>query len=168
MGAPRFAVGRCCNRILHLRRKTAVAPLCGRIENTLRRRCVVKYVGRSCDSNAKNRQPMIASHVVSLRAQLNNESDPAKRIALQRLLVKELDGLGTTFELLAEVQQVISDCKQRIAELRFLFGNIKVDRRDTSVVRGWLEAQKDTRALHETYSQKLQSKLLAAVLGSAE
>jgi hypothetical protein len=102
---------------------------------------------------------MIASHVVSLRAQLNNESDPAKRIALQRLLVKELDGFGTTFELLAEVQQVISDCKQRIAELRFLFGNIKVDRRDTSVVRGWLEAQKDTRALHETYSQKLQSKL---------
>jgi hypothetical protein len=44
---------------------------------------------------------MIASqNVVSFRAQLNNESDPAKRIALQRLLVKELDRLGTTFELL--------------------------------------------------------------------
>jgi hypothetical protein len=103
---------------------------------------------------------MIAGHyAVRFRAQLNNETDPAKRIALRRLLVKEEDRLGANFELLAEVQQVIIDCKQRIAELRYLVGNMKVDGRDASVVERWLETQKDLRALHETYSRKLQSKL---------
>ena len=103
---------------------------------------------------------MIAGHyVVRFRAQLNNETDPAKRSAWRRLLVEEEDKLGATFELLAEVQQVIIDCKQRIAELRYLVGNMKIDGRDASVVEGWLETQKDLRALHETYSRKLQSKL---------
>ena len=103
---------------------------------------------------------MIAGHyVIRCRAQLNNETDPAKRIALRRLLVEEKDRLGATFELLAEVQQVIIDCKQRIAELGYLVRHMKIDGRDASVVEGWLETQKDLRALHETYSRKLQSKL---------
>ena len=82
---------------------------------------------------------MIAGHyVVRFRAQLSNETDPAKRSALRRLLVEEEDRLGATFELLAEVQQVIIDCKQRIAEPRCLVGNMKVDGRDASVVERWL------------------------------
>ena len=103
---------------------------------------------------------MIAGHYVArFRAQLDNETDPAKRVALRRLLIEEEDRLGATFELLAEVQQVIIDCKERIAELRYLVGNMKVEGRDASVVERCLETQKDLRALHEGYSRKLQSKL---------
>ena len=51
---------------------------------------------------------MIAGHyVVRFRAQLNNETDPAKRIALRRLLVEEEDRLGATFELLAEANRLL-------------------------------------------------------------
>ena len=101
---------------------------------------------------------MIAGHyVVRFRAQLNNETDPAKRITLRRLLIEEEDRLGATFGLLAEVQQI--DCKQRIAELRYLVGNMRIDGRDASVVEGWLEPQKDLPVLHEAYSRKLQAKL---------
>jgi hypothetical protein len=79
---------------------------------------------------------MIAGlYAVRFRAQLNNETDPAKRMALRRLLVEEEERLGTTFELLAEVQRVII-CKRRIAELRYLVGNMKIDGRDASVVEG--------------------------------
>ena len=58
---------------------------------------------------------MIAGHyVVRFRAQLNNETDPGKRITLRRLLIEEEDRLGATFGLLAEGQRVIGDCKQRM------------------------------------------------------
>jgi hypothetical protein len=36
---------------------------------------------------------------------------------------------------------------------------IALQRWDTSVVNGWLEAQKDLRALNEPYSRKLKSEL---------
>jgi hypothetical protein len=93
------------------------------------------------------------------RAQLNDEIDPAKRIVLQRLLVEEEDKLGATFELLAEVRQAIADCNCRIAELRSLAENIEIDGPTAAVARARLEALKDARTLHETYCQKLQTKL---------
>jgi hypothetical protein len=98
-------------------------------------------------------------NVVRYRAQLNDEIDPAKRFVLKRLLVEEEDRLGATFELLAEVRQAIADCKCRIAELRCLTENIEIDGRAAAVARVRLEALKDARTLHETYRQKLQTKL---------
>lgn len=81
---------------------------------------------------------MIAGHsAIRFRAQLNNETDRAKRIALRRLLVEEEDRLGATFALRAEVQQVINDCKQRIAELRCLVGNMKFDGREAGIT-AWI------------------------------
>jgi hypothetical protein len=98
-------------------------------------------------------------NVARYRAQLNDEIDPARRIVLQRLLVEEEDRLGATFELLAEVRQAIADCKCQIAELRSLTENIEIDGRAAAVTSARLEALKDARTLHETYCQKLQTKL---------
>ena len=103
-----------------------------------------------------------AQNVVRYRARLNDEIDPAKRIVVKRLLVEEEDRLGATSELLAEVRQAIADCKCRIAEPRFLTENVEIDGRVAAVSRARLEAQTDACTLHETYCQKLQTKVSRA------
>jgi hypothetical protein len=98
-------------------------------------------------------------NVERFRAHLNNETNPERRILLQRLLVEEEDKVGATFELLQGVQRAITDCKLQIAELRFLVETIQTDGHDATVAKAQLETLTDSQRLHEAYCRKLQSKL---------
>jgi hypothetical protein len=93
------------------------------------------------------------------REQLHNETNPARRILLQRLLVEEEDKVGATLELLVAVQQGINDCRRQMAELRSLIADRGTDCPDTTVAKARLETLMASRVLHETYCRKLQSKL---------
>jgi hypothetical protein len=94
-----------------------------------------------------------------VRVQLNNETNPARRILLQRLLVEEEDKVGATLELLVAVQRGVNDCRRQIAELRSLIADCRTDCPDTTVAKARLETLVASRVLHETYRRKLRSKL---------
>jgi hypothetical protein len=98
-------------------------------------------------------------NVERFRAHLNNETNPERRILLQRLLVEEEDKVGATFELLEGVQRAIADCKRQIAELRLLLETIQTDGHGAIVTKVQLETLTDSQRLHEAYCRKLQSKL---------
>jgi len=98
-------------------------------------------------------------NVERFRAHLNNETNPERRILLQRLLVEEEDKVGATFELLEGVQRAIANCKRQIAELSSLLKTIQTDGRGGTVAKAQLETLTDSQRLHEAYCRKLQSKL---------
>jgi hypothetical protein len=57
------------------------------------------------------------------------------------------------------VQRAITDCRQQIAELRFLIKTIQTNGHDATVAKAQLETLTDSQRLHEAYCRKLQSKL---------